>query len=78
MAAMAFWIFLVKFLKHLRHFLRYPADVIFLPAIVIFGYAHCFIKLYAMTTLHVVSQAFDIKIQTMLFANVIATDGLGK
>ena len=56
MATMGFWIFLVKFLKHLRHFLRYPADVLYLPAIVLFGYVHCFIKLYAMTTLHVVSR----------------------
>ncbi len=52
---LAVWIFVSKFLKHLGHFIRYPSDVIYLPLLVLFGYVHCFIKLYALWTLDVVS-----------------------
>lgn len=38
--ALAVWIFCTKIIKPLPHFLRYPKDIRYLPALVIFGYIH--------------------------------------
>jgi hypothetical protein len=53
LAAFAAWVLFTKFIKLLGHFIRYPADIIFLPASILFGYFHGFIKIYAMLTLDV-------------------------
>lgn len=50
---LAFWTAFAKFLKHSGHFIRYPEDVIYFPVIIFFGYAHAFIKFWAMCTLDV-------------------------
>lgn len=49
------WMVMSKSIKLVGHFWRYPGDVVLLPVSILFGYAHGFIKLYAMLTLHVVS-----------------------
>ncbi|KAI9660910.1 MAG: Type 2 glycosyltransferase [Bathelium mastoideum] len=45
------WMLGSKFVKLFGHFIRYPEDVVLFPVYVLFGYFHCFIKLYAMFTL---------------------------
>ncbi|KAF2401792.1 hypothetical protein EJ06DRAFT_361093 [Trichodelitschia bisporula] len=49
------WIFLgCRIVKYLEHFWRYPQDLKYILLIPAFGYFHsCFIKLYAMLTMHV-------------------------
>ena len=47
-----------KWIKFVGHFLRHPVDVLLLPVLVVFGYLHGLIKLYAACTLHVVSLPF--------------------
>ncbi|MCJ1418581.1 hypothetical protein MMC32_004929 [Xylographa parallela] len=42
-----------KWIKFVGHFLRHPVDVLLLPVLVVFGYLHGLIKLYAACTLHV-------------------------
>ncbi|MCJ1398360.1 hypothetical protein MMC11_001558 [Xylographa trunciseda] len=42
-----------KWIKFVGHFLRHPVDILLLPVLVIFGYFHGIIKLYAAFTLHV-------------------------
>ncbi|KAF2666871.1 putative polysaccharide synthase Cps1, partial [Microthyrium microscopicum] len=51
------WIFLFcRLVKYLEHFVRYPADLIYIPLIPFFGYFHSIcIKAYAFFTLNVVS-----------------------
>jgi hypothetical protein len=46
-----------KIIKLVGLFMREPADLIFLPVSVLFGYFHGFIKLYAMLTLRMVSHS---------------------
>jgi hypothetical protein len=46
-----------KIIKLVGLFMREPADLIFLPVSVVFGYFHGFIKLYAMLTLRMVSHS---------------------
>jgi hypothetical protein len=50
------WIFLFcRLIKYTEHFCRYPADLVYVPLIPIFGYYHSiWIKLHAMLTLQVV------------------------
>ncbi|KAF2429474.1 hypothetical protein EJ08DRAFT_650488 [Tothia fuscella] len=44
---------LCRIIKYCRHFSRYPQDLLYLPIIPLFGYYHsCFIKTYAMITMH--------------------------
>ena len=49
------WMFVTKFIKLLGHYIHYPADLVFLPVSILFGYFHGLIKLYAACTLNVVS-----------------------
>ena len=44
-----------KIVKLMGLFIRDPKDLVFLPASIIFGYFHGFIKLYALFTLKMVS-----------------------
>ncbi|KAI9680947.1 MAG: hypothetical protein M1829_001027 [Trizodia sp. TS-e1964] len=52
---LAMWIFITKFIKVLGHYIRYPADILYLPISILFGWLHGFIKIYAFLTLHVTS-----------------------
>lgn len=52
---LACWMLMSKAIKLMGHFIRYPIDMAFLPISILFGYAHGFLKLYAMFTLDVVS-----------------------
>jgi cellulose synthase/poly-beta-1,6-N-acetylglucosamine synthase-like glycosyltransferase len=47
---MAGWIFASKLVKPIPHFRRNPADLIFLPGYILFGYYHSLLKLYALFT----------------------------
>lgn len=49
------WMLVTKYVKLHALFVRNPADLIFLPASILFGYFHGFIKLYAFFTLRMVS-----------------------
>jgi hypothetical protein len=51
------WIFLLcRLIKYTEHFCRFPADLVYMPLILVFGYFHSIcIKLHAMFTLQVVS-----------------------
>ncbi|KIW86119.1 hypothetical protein Z517_01513 [Fonsecaea pedrosoi CBS 271.37] len=44
------WILLSKLPKLLPHFVRHPADLVFLPGYYVFAYAHSLIKLWALLT----------------------------
>ena len=56
MIALTSWTFLFsKTVKLWGHFFRYPADVVFLPICVLFGYFHGAIKAYGLFTLSEVS-----------------------
>ena len=52
------WMFLTKWVKLVGHYYRYPQDILLMPLSILFGYAHGFIKFYAMLTLNVVSHVF--------------------
>jgi hypothetical protein len=54
------WMFVSKFSKNLGHYVRYPADIALLPVSIMFGWFHGLIKLYAMFTLDVVSNYYDV------------------
>lgn len=50
------WTFLFsKTVKLWGHFFRYPADIIFIPVYIAFGYFHGLIKLWGLFTLSEVS-----------------------
>lgn len=56
------WLLFTKLVKLLPHFHRYPKDLRFFPAIVLFGYFHGLVKLYALLTIHKVSgSSYQIK-----------------
>jgi len=44
-----------KVVKLIGLFMREPSDLVFLPASILFGYFHGWIKLYALATLRMVS-----------------------
>lgn len=48
------WMFVSKFVKFLTYYRQHPSNIVLLPISVLFGYAHGFIKVYALLTLHVV------------------------
>jgi hypothetical protein len=54
------WMFVSKFSKNLGHYVRYPADIALLPVSIMFGWFHGLIKLYAMFTLDVVSNYYNV------------------
>lgn len=51
----ALWVVLFcRIVKYMGHFVRYPEDLKYILLIPLFGYFHsCFIKMYAMITMHV-------------------------
>lgn len=50
------WIYgFSKTVKLWGHFIRYPADVVFMPVYITFGYFHTLIKIYGLFTLSEVS-----------------------
>ena len=51
-AVLASWILFSKLLKLLPHFIRDPRDLKFVPLSIFFSYAHGFLNLYALATLH--------------------------
>lgn len=55
MIAFGIWLLFTKTVKLIPHFIRHPTDIRFLPASIIFGYIHGVINLYALLTLHIVS-----------------------
>jgi hypothetical protein len=55
--ALLWWMFVSKFIKLMGHYIRYPVDFVFLPVSILFGYFHGLIKVYAATTLNVVSSS---------------------
>lgn len=54
------WVLIVsRAIKYVEHFSRYPEDLIYIPLLPLFGYAHSIcIKTYAMFTLYEVSTRF--------------------
>ena len=68
---MACWTFLFsKTVKLWGHFFRYPADIVFLPIYIGFGYFHGLIKLYGLMTLSEVSAPYG----TPLYASTDAIE----
>lgn len=69
-----------KVIKLVGLFMREPADLIFLPVSIIFGYFHGFIKLYAGLTLRMVSHFSslcpDILIKLFRLLGVVAQMGM--
>ena len=51
--------FFSKTVKLWGHFFRYPADVVFIPVYIGFGYFHGLIKLWGLFTLSEVSRELD-------------------
>ena len=56
MTVFAMWLLFTKIVKLLPHFYRYPNDIKFIPIIILFGYFHGLIKIYALLTLHKVRE----------------------
>jgi hypothetical protein len=55
----AWVIFVCRIIKYMEHFARYPEDLRYILLIPLFGYFHCcFIKVYAMLTMHIVSAKY--------------------
>jgi cellulose synthase/poly-beta-1,6-N-acetylglucosamine synthase-like glycosyltransferase len=56
-----FWVVLLcRIIKYMGHFTRYPEDLKYILLIPLFGYFHsCFIKIYAMLTMHIVSVSHE-------------------
>lgn len=53
---LALWTFVFsKTVKLWGHFIRYPADVMYIPLYILFGYYHGAIKLHGLFTLNAVS-----------------------
>ena len=67
------WLLFTKIVKLLPHFYRYPGDIKFIPEIVLFGYFHGLIKIYALFTLHQVRYLYPWKNITL-----IVLDDLGR
>ena len=57
----AIWVVLLcRVVKYMGHFARYPEDLKYILLIPFFGYFHsCFIKMYAMLTMHIVSTIIE-------------------
>ncbi|TIA24589.1 hypothetical protein D6C80_00303 [Aureobasidium pullulans] len=56
LTAVGIWIFVfAKSIKLYGHWIRYPADLLFLPISILFGHVHGFIKLAGLTTLSATS-----------------------
>lgn len=51
-AIFAAWILFTKLLKLIPHFIRHPRDLVYAPLSIFFSYAHGFLNLYALVTLH--------------------------
>ncbi|ETN42258.1 uncharacterized protein HMPREF1541_04199 [Cyphellophora europaea CBS 101466] len=49
---MATWVFASKMVKLIPHFRRCPADLMLIPAYILFAYIHSFYKLYALFTFY--------------------------
>ncbi|KAI4701810.1 hypothetical protein J4E89_010501 [Alternaria sp. Ai002NY15] len=49
-SALTIWILSFKFVKILEHFRKYPRDVVYFPAYLLFGHLHAFVKIYALCT----------------------------
>ena len=59
MIALAAWTFVFsKTVKLWGHFFRYPADVVFIPVYIAFGYFHGCIKFWGLLTLNAVSSRY--------------------
>lgn len=58
------WLVFTKTVKLWPHFYRHPQDIKFIPAQILFGYCHGFIKLYTLLTLNKVhcSKFVDMKV----------------
>ncbi|CAN9422545.1 unnamed protein product [Alternaria alternata] len=48
--ALTLWIVAFKFIKVFAHFRKYPMDIVYFPAYLLFGYFHSTIKTYALVT----------------------------
>lgn len=55
LVAQILWMLVTKYVKLHALFAQNPADLIYLPVSILFGYFHGFIKLWALGTLRVVS-----------------------
>lgn len=51
LVAFGTWLLFTKIVKLIPHFLRYPQDIIYLPAAILFAYLHGFLNLYAVCTM---------------------------
>ena len=51
-AIFALWLVMAKTVELWPHFYRYPEDLKFLPAHILFGYYHGLIKMYTLFTIH--------------------------
>ncbi|KAG5296545.1 polysaccharide synthase Cps1 [Histoplasma ohiense] len=52
------WMIFTKFIKLSGHYRRRPLDCLLFPVSALFGYVHCFIKMYALFSLHEVQVIF--------------------
>lgn len=49
--AFCIWLLFTKVVRLIPHFLRNPTDLIWLPALIVFGYYHSLLNIYALCTL---------------------------
>jgi hypothetical protein len=76
MIALGAWTFVFsKTVKLWGHFFRYPADVVFIPVYIAFGYFHGCIKFWGLLTLNAVSS--ETVELFCAFANFFSSDYMG-
>lgn len=51
LVAFGVWLLFTKVVKMIPHFIRNPFDLVWLPALILFGYFHSLLNLYALCTL---------------------------
>ncbi|KAL9002547.1 MAG: hypothetical protein Q9188_004526 [Gyalolechia gomerana] len=71
------WILFSKTVKLWPHFFKYPSDLKFLPASFAFSYAHGFIKIYSLLTLHKTTWSGDRMSLTTGFTDVASSIAAG-
>lgn len=69
------WLLFIKTVKLWPHFYRHPQDIKFIPAQILFGYCHGFIKLYTLLTLNKVQSSWSAKMYILHWQ--VKIDNLG-
>ena len=76
MAIFGLWLMFTKTVKLVPHLMRYPWDIIYLPASIAFSYAHGIINLIALASLHKVRYCLSV-VSTIVLMKLPKQTGWG-